>query len=610
MKRSRVIHATFFIAAVVTMLASPNRTVVAQTAAEASTPKLQLEPCRLPGWSEDVRCGRYEVYENRQSNTGRKISLRVVVAPAAIDKPASDPIFYFAGGPGGSAVDTLQKAGKLYLSTLRKNRDIVFVDQRGTGGSNPLSCNLYRDAIDVKAYFGPLFSADRLRECKSELEKVADLTLYSTPTAMEDIDDVRAALGYDKINLYGGSYGSTAALAYLRQYPQHVRAVLVVGVAPPDAKLPLPFTRGVQHALDRLFTDCQADEKCRNAFPKLKSDFESIVKDLEKEPASFELPGSTSASKLTMNKDTFREFVRTMLYSPEYSRWMPFMIHHAAEGDFRPFATIGLQVFRGIDGLIARGMHFSVVCAEDLAFVSDADAQRELTGAFYGTYRLKAYRDACSIWPTAKIPASFATPVTSDVPVLMISGELDPVTPPSLAAEAVRHLPNGRQILARNLAHSFSNSCIDNISAEFIARASAKDLDASCVDQLRRPSFITDETLTGKQSESAKESSSASPKGVRQERWEGVLDVGTAKLRLVLRLSIRADGELTGELDSPDQRANNLEIDSVSRKDSTLRFEMTLRNAVYEGKISSDGSEVVGEWQQSGRRWPLTFRRE
>src|SRR5262249_12328105 len=283
----------------------------------------------------------------RQSKTGRKISLRVVVAPALADKPAPDPIFYFAGGPGGSAVDTLQRAGKVYLANLRKERDLVFVDQRGTGGSNPLACNLHGDANDVKSYFGPLFSPDTVRECRSQLEKVADLTLYSTATAMEDIDQVRAALGYDKINLYGGSYGATAALAYLRQFPQHVRAVLVLGVAPPDAKLPLPFARGVQHAVDRLFEDCQADEKCREAFPNLRSEFESVVKRLEKEPASFDLPGSTDASKLTLNKDTFREFVRTMLYSPDYSRWLPQMIHQAAEGDFRLFATIGLQVFRG-----------------------------------------------------------------------------------------------------------------------------------------------------------------------------------------------------------------------------------------------------------------------
>src|SRR5215813_15147924 len=204
MKRSPVIHMAAILIALVTMLISPHRSLMAQTPSEASSPrKLQLEPCRLPVSSEDVRCGRYEVYENRQSKTGRKISLRVVVAPALANKPAPDPIFYFAGGPGGSAVDTLQRAGKVYLANLRKERDLVFVDQRGTGGSNPLACNLHGDANDVKSYFGPLFSPDTVRECRSQLEKVADLTLYSTATAMEDIDQVRAALGYDKINLYG-----------------------------------------------------------------------------------------------------------------------------------------------------------------------------------------------------------------------------------------------------------------------------------------------------------------------------------------------------------------------------------------------------------------------
>ncbi len=264
---------------------------VAQThSANAPPQKLALEPCRLPGWNEDVRCGQYEVYENREAKTGRKISLRVVVAPAFGEKAAPDPVFYFAGGPGGGAIDIFSRAGKGYLAGLRRERDLIFVDQRGTGGSNQLACNLYGDKNDMAAFFGELFAPERLRACRADLEKVADLKLYSTPIAMADLDEVRAALGYDKINLYGGSYGSTAALAYLRQYPQRVRTATVAGVAPPDMKLPLPFGKGVQNALEHVFADCAADEKCRAAFPRPMADLETAGKLLEKAPALLHLP--------------------------------------------------------------------------------------------------------------------------------------------------------------------------------------------------------------------------------------------------------------------------------------------------------------------------------
>src|SRR5215468_8704741 len=309
------------------------QTAVTQTQpANAPRQKLALEPCRLPGWNEDVRCGRYEVYENREAKTGRKISLRVVVAPALGEKAAPDPVFYFAGGPGGSAIDIFSRAGKGYLAGLRRERDLVFVDQRGTGGSNQLACDLYGDRNDMAAFFGELFASERLRACRAELEKVADLKLYSTPIAMADLDEVRAALGYDKINLYGGSYGTTAALAYLRQYPQQVRTVTLSGVAPPSLKLPLSFGKGVDHALDRLFSDCAADAKCRAAFPNLKADFEAVTKKVEAGPLTFTaVNGFTrSSQQVTMTASAFREYVRVMLYAPEYSRWLPVMLHAAA----------------------------------------------------------------------------------------------------------------------------------------------------------------------------------------------------------------------------------------------------------------------------------------
>jgi pimeloyl-ACP methyl ester carboxylesterase len=580
------------------------------TAQTRTAPKFRLETCRLQGWDSDVRCGTYEVFENRRAKAGRRIALRVVVLPARAARPAPDPVFYFAGGPGGSAVDTATKAGPSYLDDLRRDRDVVLVDQRGTGASNPLACALYGDKNDMTSYFGDLFAPDRVRACREELEKVADLKLYTTDVAMEDLDEVRAALGYDKINLYGGSYGSTAAMVYLRRFPQHVRTATLLGVAPPDMKLPLPFAKGVQNALDRLFADCAADARCHSAYPDPKAALLAALARFDAGPLKVETvnPITTKPQTVTLTRSTFVDLVRVMLYTPDFSSTLPLLLHQSARGEFGAFASVGYLYFRTLDDQIARGMHFGVVCAEDLAFIGDADVAREMTGTLYGDARMKAYRAMCEIWPRVAVPASFATPVKSNLPVLLISGEADPVTPPWLAAEAAKHFPNGRHVSVPHTGHAFGFDCVDDLVAAFVAKGSARDLDVSCLARIGRPPFVTEETVAAmRQSQEAEESRPPAP---GEEIWEGLLDVGAAKLRLRLRVSKAADGTLTGVVDSLDQNAMGLPIDAMTRKDGALRFEMSAIGARYEGAINADGSEIAGTWKQGSREWPLTFRRK
>jgi pimeloyl-ACP methyl ester carboxylesterase len=599
--RSKVILLASVFLAIILFLSGAD-SAMAQARGSSRQPKLKLEPCRLAGWNEDIRCGRYEVFEDRHAKRGRKISLKVVVVPALAATAAPDPVFYFMGGPGGSAIDTITKAGRSYLAFLRKNRDLVFIDQRGTGESNRLACDLHGDKNEMAPYFRGSLDLEKVKACKADLEKIANLKLYTTNIAMEDIDEVRSALGYDKINLYGGSYGSTAAMVYLRLFPRRVRSVTLIGVAPPNLKLPISFAKGVQHALERLFEDCAADEKCDDAFPSLKQDFDAVLQRLEKTPATFEIPNPVTkqSEKVTLTRDAFADHVRALLYSTEYSKWLPLIIRKAAEQNFTLFGLISFQVYRGLDDLIARGMHYSVVCAEDLPFITDKEAERETAGTFYGNFKLKAYRDICSVWPTAKVSPGFVNPVKSDAPVVMFSGDVDPVTPPWIGAAALRYLPDGRQIVVRDLAHSISNNpCIDNLTAKFVETASAKDLDASCVEKIHRSGFITVGMLSPQK---------RLPDESVSETWRGVLDVGTAKLRLILRISKGA--RLAGQIDSPDQGSNNLAVDRMTWTGDELHFEMTLLGAVYDGKRSADGAEIVGEWSQGGRRWPLTFKRE
>jgi pimeloyl-ACP methyl ester carboxylesterase len=450
---------------------------------------LPLQPCGQTGLTKDALCGQYEVYEDRAKNAGRKIKLNVLLLPALVDKPEPDPIFYFQGGPGGAATSFAISPS---VPQLHRRRDLVLVDQRGTGKSNPLQCYFRGDPNDMRGYFAEGLTLDLLKNCRAELEKTADLRLYTTTLAMADLDEVRAALGYDKINVYGGSYGATAALSYLNFYPQHVRTVTVSGVAPPDDTLLVSFAQGVEHALNRLLDDCGKDEKCGPAFPDLRRDWSKVVDTLNRAPVTFDTvnPRTQQKEQITMTRDGFAELLRLILYRPDVMSAMPLLIHQMSQGDYSRFAYYAYQVQRGIDTALSRGTQLSVLCAEDVPFIKESEIDSQTRGTFYGGARAHLFIKLCEGWPRGDMPAKYREPIKSDVPVLMLSGELDPVTPPQVATPLLKWLPNGRQVILRNATH-FSYECQDKLAREFIERGTAKDLDVSCAAEIKRWSFLT-----------------------------------------------------------------------------------------------------------------------
>jgi pimeloyl-ACP methyl ester carboxylesterase len=472
-----------------THMAKPDANAAKPAILSSPGRKIDLQPCGTPGLTKDALCTQYEVYEDRAKNTGRKISLNLLILPALSDKRAPDPIFYFQGGPGGAATTTARAS---FMMRLRRTRDVVLVDQRGTGKSNPLQCNLRGDPNDMRGYFAEGLTTESVRACRAELEKIADLRLYTTTIAMADLDDVRAALGYDKVNVFGGSYGSTAALSYLNYYPQRVRTVTILGIAPPNSPLPLSFARGIERALNRLFDDCAADAKCKMAFPDLRQDWAKTVANVSKGPVTFDAlnPITGQKQQVTMTREGFSELIRLVLYNPTVMSLMPAVIHETSQGDYSHFAFYAYQVMRGTDARIARGMFLSVICAEDLPFVKEAEIQSLMGGTFYGVDKAHAYLKSCEQWPRGDMPAKYREPIKSNVPVLMLSGELDPVTPPDLATPLLRWFPNGRQVLMHNATH-YTYPCQEKLAREFIELGTAKSLDASCVEGIKRLPFAT-----------------------------------------------------------------------------------------------------------------------
>jgi pimeloyl-ACP methyl ester carboxylesterase len=449
--------------------------------------RLTLEDCVIPNTQAPARCGTYTVYENRAAGSGRTIDLNVMVIPARSGDPRPDPVFYLAGGPGVGA--TLRARGMLF-AWYGGDRDIVLVDQRGTGRSNPLDCEFPGGADNLQPYLDREFQVEYFAPCRDKLEEFADLRFYTTPLAMADLNDVRAALGYETINLFGGSYGSRAALVYMRRHPETVRTATLVGVAPTAFRNPLYHAREAQRALEATFQQCTEDAACSAAFPALEAEFEEVLRRLDAEPVSVALdhPDTGQPVTLELGRYAFAEALRTTMYYMPGARDVPLLIHKAYQGDYAFFASEGMQSNRGIMTRLQLGMLLSVTCPEDLARIDPAEIPALTEGTFYGDTRVRDQLAVCAIWPAGEVPADYGEPVSVDVPTLVISGTLDPVTSVYWGEETARHLPNSLHVVAPG-AHGVGGPCIRSIQQQLLDTASVEELDTSCVQHMSLPPF-------------------------------------------------------------------------------------------------------------------------
>lgn len=460
---------------------------------------ISLRPCEVPGakegTKEKVLCGTHEVFENRTLRSGRRITLKIVVFPATGQDKAADPLFYIPGGPGSSATEDAPYVAEEYAK-IRERRDLVFVDQRGTGGSNPLNCDFFNPS-DPQSYLGHWNPLEGVRKCRQQLEAKADLHLYVTSIAMDDLDEVRAALGYRKINILGGSYGTRATQEYLKRHGKNVRSVILHGVSPTNQLMPRDFPQHTQRALKGVLDECIADEPCRTAFPNLQADVKTVLERLLKGPVEADVqfpPDSEKTTRVNLSRDLAGEAVRYMLYQSGAASRIPLFLHLAAQGNFSPLAESALFYRREIVATGSNGMYLSVTCAEDLPWIKSGEGERNGANTFLGDYRLLQQREACSLWVQSEIPKDYASPARSEAPALILTGQWDPVTPPVYGEIAAKHLPNSLHITVPSGGHGFGGlegiDCISKITLDFVNKGSVKNLDISCVKTIRRKGFV------------------------------------------------------------------------------------------------------------------------
>lgn len=460
------------------------------TAADAA-PALQLAACSGEGMS-GFRCGTLQVPEDHAAAGGRRIALNVLVLPARAPRRGQPPLYSLAGGPGMAATEDVfffASEGRAHW----QDRDVVLVDQRGTGRSAPLRC----PALEAHHALQPMYPLDEVRACRDVLAVDHDLTRYTTADSVRDLEAVRQALGHARIDLMGLSYGTRLAQAYARAYPQHVRAMALLGAVPRDRRLPLDHATNGQAVLDGIFDACAADAGCNAAFPDLRADWKTVLARLEQGPVQvpFERGGATKTVEIA--RGPFGEALRSMLLTTPGQRGLPYLIHRMAGGDFQPFLAPLLSSPPAAG--LAEGLYLSLVCGEDTNRIEAGEIEAATAGTFLGRYRVDEQVAACREWPAAAATAMDAAnpdPTTLEMPVLLLAGTMDYVTPLSWAREIAADYTGSRVVPIEHLGHFpiglEGMACYDDTIAAFFRAGNAQGLDLSCFAKMVPPPFVLD----------------------------------------------------------------------------------------------------------------------
>ncbi|MFC5527341.1 alpha/beta hydrolase [Rhodanobacter ginsengisoli] len=457
---------------------------------------LTLSACELAqpnsGLSTAAWCTDFPVPENRADPHSRIIKLRLAILRSRAQVASRDMLVFLAGGPGQAATDSAGSVAGV-LQPLRAHRDVLLLDQRGTGGSNALTC---KDSDEsTPAGDDTAFDTDKMRraaaDCLQQLKGRADPRYYTTTIAAQDLEDVRKAIGSPQFDLLGVSYGTRMAQQYLMHYPQAVRSVVLDSVVPNSLALGEDFARNLDEALKAQFARCTAEPACRKKFGDPDQTLYQLRDALRANPhqVSFRDPQSYRSVKRVLNENALASVVRMFAYTPQTAALLPLSIDAAAHGDVGPLLGQAKILSSDLAELMGSGMQYSVICSEDIDLLKprpqDADT-------ILGTHMTDALKAVCSVWPRGSRPADFHAPLKTDKPVLLLAGQYDPVTPPRYAEEVARGLPNARVLVLKGQAHSvMAAGCTPQLIQRFVEKLDPKTLDASCLDRLRpTPIFI------------------------------------------------------------------------------------------------------------------------
>lgn len=453
-------------------------------------PSIELADC---GTGAKLECGVLEVEENRDAPNGRTLQLAIVVARSTARSPESDPVFLLAGGPGQGAA-ALAPMILHKFEAIRRERDLVFVDVRGTGSSAPLACDI-EDPEDLSEVLGATFDLDGLGKCLAQYDPDLDLRQYTSVAMADDLDEVRVALGYDQVNLLAISYGTALAQVWMRRHGEHIRSAVLDGSAPLDVEVLLQMPANTERALARVIADCREDRACDASFPGLERKLAQVLDDLDsnRKLEEFVHPRSGERTRVDITRSGFVQVITAALYSDNTSSLVPLLIERAYAGDYAPVAAMALRK-ASLSKTISLGLYLSVACAEQLYGVNESSRRAVVTGLeVFDDHALAQLEQACARWPHAELAAAEFEPVHSEVPTLLLSGRYDPVTPAEFGEHLAANLGDARHVTVEQASHGIWHlGCAPKLISGFFSNPEPAAVDATCFDTLTRaPVFLT-----------------------------------------------------------------------------------------------------------------------
>jgi pimeloyl-ACP methyl ester carboxylesterase len=461
----------------------------------ASSSGIALGDCRIRAGvgypSIKARCGTFQRPEDPSNPDSPLLSLRVAIVPALSLEPAPDPLVPIAGGPGQSTIQFYAGYARAF-EKIRRKRDILLIDQRGTGESASMDCEVGEEVSEGQ--FSIQQTIEETRKCLAALPY--DPRFFTTSIAVQDLEALRVALGIPQLNLYGVSYGSRVAQHYLRRYPGSTRSVILDGVVPPAVALGPNIAIEAQKALDAIFTRCAESAACNERFPDIRDQFAALKKTLAEQPVSLQLPDPLSGElrETSFGDGELAAAIRLLSYHPNSVALIPLLVHEAAMGNYAPLTAQFLMIADSMEDALSLGMHNAVVCAEDVPFIDkNAISREQLEQTYIGPLQEEALEAICSIWPRGVIDDDFKLPVSSDVPVLLLSGEADPITPPYFADQVAATLGNARHLTGAQQGHGQAmRGCMPDILGRFVESASINDLGEACFGRVFAMPFFLD----------------------------------------------------------------------------------------------------------------------
>lgn len=459
------------------------------------TGHLDLSDCRIrvdegyPGIA--ARCGTFIRPLNPADPDSVTIALRVALVPALSLEPEPDPLVAIAGGPGQGSIEFYAAYAQAF-EKVRRKRDILLLDQRGTGQSATMDCEISDELIEGQ--FSIEQTIDETRSCLAALPH--DPRYFTTSIAVQDLEALRQALDIPQLNLYGVSYGTRVAQHFLRRFPDATRTVILDGVVPPSIALGPVIAIEAQRALDAIFERCAETAGCKERFPDIRQNFESLQQVLSAQPVSLEIPNPLTGrlQQTTFGSGELAAAIRMLSYHPNTVALIPLLVHEAANGNYAPLAAQFLMIAERMSDALSLGMHNAVVCTEDVPFIDgDAISREALEQTYIGPLQADALQAICSVWPRGVIDDDLRTAVSSDKPVLLLSGEADPITPPRYADIVAASLRNAKHLTGARQGHGqIMRGCMPDIAARFVDSAAVTALDDDCYARVFAMPFFLD----------------------------------------------------------------------------------------------------------------------